>query len=240
MKFYSTLIGALSLLSAVSAHATDIDLDKVPEVAISTESFPYYLKGYAGLSIAEINKLGTFDKSAKTTDYRWKNRGDMDNAFLGGVGLGYRLNDIMRLDSTIEYRAKNTVTGYDQNSGHIRKYDGDVTSTVIMANAYADLVTYHNVTPFIGAGIGASANHVSRFTVDTSYNEASSKTKWDIAWALHAGLGIKIAKNMIFDITYSYTDLGDAKTDNFADINAIKLDHLTSHDVKLGIRYAFN
>ncbi|WP_297323078.1 outer membrane beta-barrel protein [uncultured Bartonella sp.] len=241
MKFFSTLVGALSLFSVVSAHATDIDLDKVPEVAISTESFPFYFKGYTGAEIGKINKIVTLNSAAEPANYRQNSHSDMDNAFLGGIGLGYRLNDISRFDGTIEYRAKNTVTKSEQSPKYLTKYEGDVASTVIMANAYVDLLTYHNITPFIGAGIGASANQASGFTVDTSIDDykASSKTKWDVAWALHAGFGIKLSRNVIFDIAYSYTDLGEARTSEFDGMNVIKLDHLTSHDVKFGIRYAF-
>lgn len=241
MKFYSAFVGVMSFLLANWAEAADIDLDKVPEVAITSESYSLYLKGYAGLSMADINRLGRFDDDANAHDYHWKNKGDMDNAFLGGVGVGARLNDIVRLDGTIEYRAKNTVTGRDRNFSDVRKYEGDVQSTVLLANAYADLLTYHDITPYVGAGIGMSANHVSDFEVDTNSDnyQTSSKTKWDFAWAIHAGFGIKLSPRVIFDIGYSYSDLGDAKTSDFSGSGSIKLDHLTSHDVKFGIRYAF-
>lgn len=241
MKFCLAFMGVMSLLSVNRAAAAEIDLDKVPEVAITSESHSFYLKGYAGLSMADINRLGRFDNDANAHDYRWKNRGDMDNAFLGGVGIGARLNDIVRLDGTIEYRAKNTVTGSDRNFSDRRQYEGDVQSTVLLANVYADLLTYHNVTPYVGTGIGASANHVSDFDVaaDSVDYKASTKTKWDLAWALHAGIGVRLSPRIIFDIGYSYSDLGDAKTGNFSGTSSIKLDHLTSHDVKFGIRYAF-
>lgn len=240
MKFRLALIGGMSLLFLNGAKAADIDLDKVPEVAITSDSYSLYVKGYAGLSMADINRLGKFD-DAKDQDYHWKNKGDMDNAFLGGVGIGTRLNDIVRLDGTIEYRAKDTVTGRDRNFSDVRKYEGNVQSTVLMANAYADLLTYHNVTPYVGAGIGMSANHVGDFEVGINSVDykTSSKTKWDFAWAVHAGLGVRLSHRVIFDIGYSYSDLGDAKTGDFAGAGSIKLDHLTSHDVKLGIRYAF-
>lgn len=241
MKFFSALVGSLSLASVVSAHATDIDLDKVPEVAISTDSFQFYFKGYTGAEIGKINKIVTLNSAAEPANYRQNSHSDMDNAFLGGIGLGYRLNDILRFDNTIEYRAKNTVTKSEKSQKYLTKYEGDVASTVIMANAYADLLTYHNITPFIGAGLGASANHVSGFKVERPIDDykASSKTKWDVAWALHAGLGFKLSRNVMFDITYSYTDRGEARTSKFDGKSLIKLDHLTSHDIKLGIRYAF-
>ena len=242
MKFCFALIGTLSVLGSTQVRAADIDLDKVPEVAITTENIPFYVKAYAGVSMADINKVDKFDSGDASGNYHWKNKGDMDNAFLGGVGLGYRLNDIVRVDGTVEYRAKNTTTARDRDFDTTRKYEGDVASTVLMANAYVDLVTYHNVTPYIGAGLGASANRVSNFEVDTSRQnyQTASNTEWDLAFAVHAGVGIKLSRRVIFDIGYSYSDLGDAKTQDISGSGSLKLDHLTSHDVKVGIRYAFN
>ncbi len=241
MKFCFAFIGALSALGLNQALANDIDLDKVPEIAITTENIPFYAKAYAGVSLGDIHKFDRFDSGDASADYHWKNKGDMDNAFLGGVGLGYRLNDIVRLDGTIEYRAKNTITAKDRDFDTTRKYEGDVSSTVFMANAYVDLVTYHDVTPYIGAGLGASANRVSDFEVDNGRQTygAAAKTEWDFAFAIHAGIGVKLSRRVIFDIGYSYSDLGDAKTAGISENGALKLDHLTSHDVKVGIRYAF-
>lgn len=242
MKFCVALIGgAISVLGSIPAFAGDIDLDKVPEVAIASETVPFYLKGYVGVSMADADHLDKFPTFGVDSDYHWKNKSDMDDAFLGGVGLGYRMNDIVRLDGTVEYHAKNKMSARDQSFSNIRKYEGNVSSIVLMANAYADLVTYHNATPYIGAGIGTSANRMNDFEVDagSDHYETSSKTNWDIAWAIHAGVGIKLSRNVVLDIGYSYSDLGDAKTGDFSKDAPLKLDHLTSHDVKVGIRYAF-
>lgn len=242
MKFCVALIGgAISVLGSITALAGDIDLDKVPEVAIASETVPFYLKGYVGVSMADADHLDKFPSFGVDSDYHWKNKSDMDGAFLGGVGLGYRMNDIVRIDGTVEYHAKNKMSARDQNFSNIRKYEGNASSIVLMANAYADLFTYHNVTPYIGAGIGASANRMNDFEVDvgSDHYEASSKTNWDIAWAIHAGVGVKLSRNVILDIGYSYSDLGDANTGDFSKEATLKLDHLTSHDVKVGIRYAF-
>jgi len=54
MKFCFALIGALSVLGSTQVRAADIDLDKVPEVAITAETIPFYVKAYAGVSMADI------------------------------------------------------------------------------------------------------------------------------------------------------------------------------------------
>ncbi|MHC5305849.1 outer membrane protein [Bartonella sp. LJL80] len=241
MKYRAGLFLAVLLATSNLASAADIDLDKVPEVAIATESKPVYFKAYTGLAIADISGLGHLGGNYLDPDAYWKNKGDMDKAFLGGVGLGYRVNDLFRFDGTIEYRAKNSVTGRDVTALDTRKYDGDVSSLVIMGNAYVDIATFRNITPYLGAGLGASGNRAKDFRVSAQRLDlkASSNTNWDLAWALHAGVGVKLSKTLTLDIGYSYTDLGDAKTGTFDDAGSIKLDHLTSHDVKIGIRYAF-
>ena len=242
MKSHLGLTIIALLLSVDVTIASDIDLDKVPEVAVTTQNNTAYLKAYVGGAIADFDKLKTSDDADITSSYRWKSKSNLDNAFLGGIGLGYHLNDLLRFDGTVEYRSKNTLTGWQKNALEQRKYQGDVSSFVMMGNAYIDLMTVRNVTPYIGAGIGASANRVSNFRMNSStqYYNVASNTNWDFAWSVHTGVGIKLTQNLILDVGYSYSDLGDAKSGTtIENQNHINIDHLTSHDIKVGLRYSF-
>ncbi|MBN9058068.1 MAG: porin family protein, partial [Rhizobiales bacterium] len=77
---------------------------------------------------------------------------------------------------------------------------------------------------------------------------AGSDSQSNFAWALHAGLGFKVTENLIFDLGYSYLDLGNARTDTAYNTNpaysrandGFKFKNITSHDVNFGIRYLFN
>jgi hypothetical protein len=74
-----------------------------------------------------------------------------------------------------------------------------------------------------------------------------TQSKWNFAWALHAGLAYKVTKNFIVELAYRYVNLGDAMsgdlytylgTNNFN--NPMEFKHLTSHDIKLGLRFNFD
>ena len=77
---------------------------------------------------------------------------------------------------------------------------------------------------------------------------AGSKSQWNLAWALHAGLGFQVTENLIFDLGYSFVDLGNARTDTAYNSDpresrpndGFKFKTITSHDVNFGLRYQFN
>src|SRR5690606_20303649 len=126
---------------------------------------------------------------------------------------------------------------------------------LLMANAYADLGEFHGVTPYVGAGIGASRNTIHSFRdmgIDPTTNAptlayAGAASTWNLAWALHAGIGIKATDRMTIDLGSSYLILGDARTGDIVTYdgtnnidNPMHFRNITSHDFKLGVRYALN
>ena len=127
-----------------------------------------------------------------------------------------------------------------------------------MANGYFDLGTWWCVTPYIGAGIGASYNRISDFRDDgmgdtfgvarpVGITYAADAGKWNFAWALHAGLGYHVTPNVTVELGYSYMNLGDATTgvnSNFAGTATPQfpwtMREITSQDLKLGVRWNFD
>ena len=75
-----------------------------------------------------------------------------------GLGVGYQMNDWLRLDFTGEYRGGSKFHALDQfnNAGMINTNDYTFTKKewLFLANAYLDLGTWWCITPFIGAGVG--------------------------------------------------------------------------------------
>jgi opacity protein-like surface antigen len=122
---------------------------------------------------------------------------------------------------------------------------------LFLANAYVDLGTWWCITPFVGAGIGYSQNTISNWR-DVNVNVpggaigySDKYSQWEMAWALHAGLAYKVNKNFTAEIAYRYVNLGDARTHDMlgydgsnATYNPIFLNGITSHDIKLGLRWA--
>ncbi len=137
------------------------------------------------------------------------------------------------------------------------RYFGSKSEWLFLLNGYVDFGTWWNITPFIGAGVGMSRNTISNFGdvaiclnslgcagIGGSDAYAGTASKWNFAWALHAGLAYQIWRNATIELSYRYVDLGDARsgdlvkfdgTNNF--YNPMEFNHLTSHDVRLGMRF---
>src|SRR5690606_11090944 len=129
---------------------------------------------------------------------------------IGGLGVGYQLNRWLRGDLTAEYRGETGFHGLDtftdvNGDPRYNNYTAKKSEWLLLANAYVDLGEWHGISPYVGAGIGASRNTIHSFRdagiaygtpgdPSTSFPTlayADAASKWNLAWALHAGLGIK-------------------------------------------------
>ena len=74
---------------------------------------------------------------------------------------------------------------------------------------------------------------------------APAGSKWNFAWALHAGLAYQINPNVTLELAYSYVNLGSGTTGVISDFTGFQAGHvmkfndITSNDLKLGVRWNF-
>src|SRR5262249_57938677 len=96
--------------------------------------------------------------------------------------------------------------------------------------------------------VGTARINISSFQdVNTPNNGvafAPDNAKWNFAWAVHAGVAYKVSKNLTVDLSYRYVDMGDAQsgilytyTGVSSGLSQETLHHVTSHDVRLGLRF---
>ena len=185
-----------------------------------------------------------------------------DAAPFFGLGIGYTVNDWFRVDVTGEYRGKANFHGFDVGAlpagGYAAdRYTASKYEWTFLLNGYVDLGTWYKVTPFIGAGVGTSYNTISNFgDFSTCVNSAActgsdayagSNGKWQFAWALYAGLGYQITRDVTVELAYRYLDLGDAQSGDVYQFTGLSTFYnpqefrgLTSHDLKLGLRMNFD
>jgi opacity protein-like surface antigen len=184
-----------------------------------------------------------------------------DSATLFDLGVGYRFNNWFRGDVIGQYRGRANLHGSDNVIGPgfvgVNNYTGSKSEWVVMANAYVDLGTWWCITPFIGAGVGGSYNKISGFRDDgVSYSGGvlsnsvayfADNGKWNLAYAAHAGLAYKVNPGFTVELAYSYMNLGDGAPGNYrlfdnsaSGPTSIKVKEITSHDVKLGVRWELN
>jgi opacity protein-like surface antigen len=246
-------IAGATVLCATASQAADMGPIIPPPIVMPPvkESFSsWYLRGDIGFSNQEVKRLHNALYAGNTIQAVGMG---FDGAPLFGLGVGYRWNSWLRTDVTGEYRARANFHGLDiVNSTFTDEYRASKSEWLFLANAYLDLGTWYSVTPFVGAGIGMSRNTIHSFldvcTTCPGGGVAFGPTfsKWDFAWAAHAGLAYAATKNLTVEIAYRYVSLGNAQSGDLRTYlgantvnNPMEFRSLSSHDVKLGVRWAF-
>lgn len=254
--------GAASLISSM-AFAADMPIAVPPPMyappAPPADFGGWYLRGDVGMTNQSAKRI----ESSTAQTYPTTTEGlGFDSSPLFDLGVGYRFNNWFRADVIGQYRGKANLHGannvfYSASDFGANDYSGSKSEWVVMANAYVDLGTWWCITPFIGAGVGGSYNRLSGFRDDgtrinagglsNSVTYFADNGKWNLAWAAHAGLAYKVNPGFTVELAYSYMDLGDAAPGNYraydnssSGASTIKIKDITSHDIKLGVRWDLN
>ena len=259
MRSVKTLVaaGAATLLSS-AAFAADMAIAPPPQMYAPpvVEDFGgWYLRGDIGFSNQRVERLN--NALDVTTTSSVQNLG-FNTAGIFGLGVGYKINNWFRADVTGEYRGNSQFFGTDRITfpGGVGTdtYHATKSEWVVLANAYVDLGTWWCVTPFIGAGIGGARVGIANFTdvgianlgggALPSLAFGDNVSKWNMAWALHAGLAYKVTPNFTVELGYRYLDMGDGLTGDLRTfdgtnnlVNPTTFKNITSHDLKLGVRW---
>ncbi len=159
----SLLAGLVALPFVASAQAADL-APAAP--ADNSEAMGLYLRGDAGMSF--LNWSG----------------GNDDYGYLAGGGIGYRYNDNMRMDVTVDWAGQ-----YSIGSG------ADLSTTTVLGNLYYDWANDSAFTPYVGAGIGYGwvAND-------------GGEDKSGLALGLAAGVAVDLTSNLALDVGYRFRD----------------------------------
>ena len=252
-------IPTLAALAAFTASPVARAADMPLPPPVIEEFSGWYLRGDIGFSNQQVRTLFN-QQDLAFASIQHVDKG-FDAAPLFGLGVGYYFNDWLRFDVTGEYRGNANFHGLDigalPGGGFaVDRYTASKSEWTFLLNGYVDLGTWYRITPFVGAGVGFSRNTISNFgDFSTCINSnscagnggsdafAGTASKWNFAWALHAGLAYKVSKNFMVELAYRYIDLGNATTGNAVAFDGssvfppFEFQHLTSHDVKLGLRF---
>ena len=220
----------------------------VPLCAEEQFAAGWYLRGDIGITNQRVDKL---ENKLLPNNARHVNS-EFDSAGLFGVGVGITMNNWLRFDVTGEYRSNADYNGLDVirvgGSTFTDEYSAKKSEWLFLANAYLDLGTWWCITPFVGAGVGFSRVDISSFvdvnTPNAGVAFADSSPQWNFAWALHAGLSYQATNNLAIEFAYRYTHLGDGITGDTVPYtggnqfnNPTTFKDITSHDIKLGMRW---
>jgi len=260
MRSVKSLIaaGAAALLSS-AAFAADMPMIAPPPPMYApppVEDFGgWYLRGDIGFSNQHVSRLNNVLDAGNTTSVQ--NLG-FNTAGIFGLGAGYKVNSWFRADITGEYRGNSQFFGTDAitypGGFGTDTYHATKSEWVVLANAYVDLGTWWCMTPFIGAGVGTARVGISNFTDQGIANNGAgalpglafgdNTSKWNFAWALHAGVAYKVTPNFTVELAYRYLDMGDGLTGDLRTfdgtnniVNPTTFKGITSHDLKIGVRW---
>lgn len=177
-----------------------------------------------------------------------------------GGGVGYRFNNWLRLDATVDQRGPSQFAAYSSGSNFSRGYNveaGKLDVLTALVTVYADLGTWWGLTPYVGAGIGiADKDFHSAYTQTTctvpitcdgspvigprtpAPRRDASVTS--LAWALTGGVSYEIGAGLSLDASYRYVNLGRAKTglDDYGARTSLK--DLAANEVRVGLRYSIS
>ena len=252
------LAGAAVVLTAGAASAADMPqmmpppMHYPPPPMVEEFARGWYLRGDIGMSNQSVKSLfNVLYDTADNVDTVHKSFG---SAPIFGIGVGYQFNSWLRVDLTGEYRGRSTFHGLDivQSGGTFftDEYRAFKSEWLGLVNVYADLGTWHGFTPFVGVGVGGTRITISDFLdVCTTcpgggVATGSTTSKFNFAWAVHAGIAYKVTPNVSIEFAYRYVDLGDALSGDLRTYegvstinNPMHFRGITSHDFKLGVRW---
>jgi len=193
--------------------------------------YGWYLRGDLGYAWGGIGGAQSAPGFADPTG------NDLGGGFVGGIGGGIK-SRWLRADVTVDYTAPLNYTGSVAAPDDTTAKVGAVSA---LFNGYIDLGTWYRITPYVGGGIGAAQVRVSDYasTGAPPFTGDASRTQYNMAWAVMAGIGYVVAPNIVVDAGYRYVNFGDVTTGSDS-LGAMTLKNIDAHEVRVGFRWSFD
>lgn len=181
--------------------------------------------------------------------------GSFKGALSLGGGIGYQINRYLRTDLTLDYFFKSKFKGRTSGASCgtppvpcTSVDESSYTAWLLLANAYADLGTYHGVTPYVGAGIGGAYIEWDdlRNTIPGGTFVHKGESDFRFAWALMAGASYCITDTLKADLGYRFSRISGGKMfsqyapdGTHLGVGPGRDKGFNVHEVRLGLRYHF-
>ncbi|WP_051402248.1 outer membrane protein [Lutibaculum baratangense] len=163
---------------------------------------------------------------------------DSEDMWTVGAGAGYQFNPWLRADVTVDFAPEQELRG---RIPFAREFvlKGDTNIWTVLANAYVDLGTWNRITPYVGAGVGASRVGVSDPGIEHTPTGVQATLQgsdhaWGLTWALMAGASVSLTPNLLADVGYRYLNIEEV---NFDQDFELEIKDLAAHEVRVGVRY---
>lgn len=239
-KLKILLAAAIASTALSSAYAADMPSQlpmpepMIPAPVAEDVTSGWYLRGDIGY---RFNNLSSANYS---TPLRGLSNSSVQDGGMYGGGIGYKAGWI-RGDITFDYApptnfSANVLRG---NRVFVDDAHAKVSSVTSMFNLYFDLGTWAGLTPYVGAGVGATQLDVSSYhsVHAPATGRVDENLKWNFAWAAMAGVSYSLTDYFLIDVGYRYLDMGDARTGNDRRGRSLALKDLTASEIRIGFRW---
>jgi opacity protein-like surface antigen len=242
-------VAALSMLSA--ARAADMaampEIPSVDGAAIEPElGTNWYLRG----DISAVFSNAKFDATVGATT---ASVSDDHTGWGGTIGAGYDFG-WFRSDITLDYigdRGVSFLANGDcldlSGATCLNNHKSTFNAVPLLFNAYFDLGTWSGLTPYIGAGAGASLVSFDDWTVTSPgippalpvSATVGGDDNWRFTWAVMAGVSYALNQNLAIDLGYRFLDIQNGKAVRTVIPTGGTIDYsdLYSQEIRLGFRW---
>jgi opacity protein-like surface antigen len=246
----SLFIAAAAAMLSTAAFGADMPMPQpvYQPVVEPCCSSGWYLRGDVGVGFSNRFDLTYLPSPPDVGNgFSFTQHSAEDTTFFD-FGVGYEINNWLRLDATATYRNSMQVNAHGFFGPALGDdYQGFMKSWVFLANAYVDLGTWNCITPFIGAGVGTAYNQMADLR-DTGIGTTGAgfgrnSTNWSLAYAFYAGIDYAVTRNFSVELAYRYLNYGSV-TDTIDCVggctpDSYKFSNFSSNDIMLGMRWKF-
>lgn len=243
-----TFAAALACAAAFApaAGASDLlpplpDLD-APLIERADIGQGWYLRGDVGYAGSRVGRAST----APNPGFGPFSGEKIGSAVTLGLGAGYRFASWLRADVTVDHRFEGRFSARNATlaaPGATLSHTADFSATTALANVYLDLGTWSGFTPYVGAGLGVAGKTMADYVIEGAGGASTAvpgRSRTDFAWALMGGVAIDVGYDASLDLGYRYLSLGKAETRATPATGATQLRDVDSHEIRAGLRWAFN
>lgn len=256
-KLLSAAIAAL--IASNSAFAADVfqpePAPPAPIEAVPLTTSGWYLRGDVGYAWTDMRGASYWQGGTGGTWTDFDDADSDDSWFVGG-GVGYQWNDYFRTDVTLDYMFDTDFRGSTTGAcgigpNCVSSDRASFNAWTLLANAYVDFGTYAGITPYVGAGIGATrVNWGNLRNTSCEVGDPSNcddtvthngHDSWRFTYALMAGASIDLTCNWAADAGYRFRQIDGGDMFGLANNGGPGDDDgFFVHEARVGLRYTFN
>lgn len=163
------------------------------------------------------------------------------NSVGGAIAIGMNLRNTtdsgLPVRVEFEYATRGN-TSSEWNASYGARQDLKATWQVqtFQVNGYYDIDTGSAFTPYIGAGLGASAIYESMTSGAANARHTSSDTTMGFAWNVGAGVAYSFTDNVALDVGYRFAGFGNGSVKHRG--NEVE-NYMTANEFMAGVRFSF-